>query len=459
MRRAPHRLALAVLLGLGLAVAATLALRAANGDRQAAARPRLALPSGAALARAVTPAGIEQHMAALQRIASRDGGNRAAGTPGYRDSAAYVADRLRAAGWRVSQLAVPFPYFEERAPPRVLADGRALSAATLRFSGSGSVRARAMPVGGGCRAGDYRGLTRGAVAVAARGGCLLRAMALAAQTAGAGALVVWDPVRGGPPLAATLLRPGARIPVVAVRRAAGRRLARRRPLVQVRVDAFSEPRTDNGVMAELGHGRRTVMAGAHLDSVAAGPGINDNGSSVGTLLEIAEQAGRARERPRRRLRLAFWAAEEPGLYGSRRFVSALSRAERRRISAYVNLDLVGSANGGRFLYGGRSGGALRAARAVRRFYRRRGVSLERIGAGSSSDHAPFQGAGVPILGLFSGADEVKSESEQRRWGGRAGHPFDACYHLACDRLPRIDTRALSELSDGVAVALYKLAWR
>ena len=32
-----------------------------------------------------------------------------------------------------------------------------------------------------------------------------------------------------------------------------------------------------------------VMAGAHLDSVPEGPGINDNGSGVASLLEIAEQ--------------------------------------------------------------------------------------------------------------------------------------------------------------------------
>jgi hypothetical protein len=459
MGRRRHRLAVAALLAVGLAAAAALALAAGEGEPKKAARPRLALPNAAALARAVGPAGIERHMAALQRIAARNSGNRAAGTTGYRDSAEYVKARLRAAGWRVSEAAVAFPYFEERSPLRVRADGRVLHAATLRFSGSGAVRARAVPVGGGCHVADYRGLPRGAVAVAARGGCLLQAIALSAQRAGAGAVVVWDPTRGGPPLAATLIRPGARIPVVAVRRTAGRRLARRRPLVRVRVDASSGRRTDAAVLAELGRGPRTVMAGAHLDSVPEGPGVNDNGSGVGTLLEIAEQAGRARERPKRRLRLAFWAAEEPGLYGSRRYVRGLSHDERRRLTAYVNLDMVGSANGGRFFYGGRKRGALGAARAVRHYYRRQGVRLERIGAGSSSDHAPFQSAGVPVLGLFSGANEVKSAAERRRWGGRAGRAFDTCYHLSCDRLARVDRRTLSELSDGVAVALYRLAWR
>jgi hypothetical protein len=370
-----------------------------------------------------------------------------------------VAAHLRAAGWRVSEPAVRFPYFEEHSRPLVRAGGRRLSAVSLRFSGSGSVRSRVVAVGTGCTSADYQGLPHASVAVAARGGCLLRALAMAAQRAGAGAVVVYDPARAGPPLAATLVGPGPRIPVVAVRRSAGRALVRRRPLVQVRVDAGSRQRTDRSVLAELGDGPRTVIAGAHLDSVPQGPGINDNGSAVGTLVALAEQAGRARQRPTRRLRLAFWAAEEPGLYGSTRFVQGLSRRERRRISAYLNLDMIGSANGGRFLYGGRRGAARSGARAVRRLFRRRGVALSRIAAGSSSDHAPFQAAGVPVLGLFSGATEVKGRAQQRAWGGRAGRAYDSCYHLRCDRLARANRRTLSELSDGVGVALYALAWR
>ena len=39
------------------------------------------------------------------------------------------------------------------------------------------------------------------------------------------------------------------------------------------------------MIAEAGEGERVVMAGAHLDSVPDGPGINDNGSGVAVLLE------------------------------------------------------------------------------------------------------------------------------------------------------------------------------
>lgn len=459
MRIARSRTGLAVVLALVLAVAGGLLL-AERADRPTAPpRPKLALPNAAALARAITPAAIDRHMAALQRIATRNGGNRAAGTSGYRQSAGYVAGRLRAAGWRVRELPSPFPYFAERSPPFVRVGGRRLQVATLRFSGSGEARARPTPVGSGCSASDYRGMRDGGVALVARGGCLLRATALAAEHASAGAVLVYNPGHAGPFLPATLLGPGVSIPVVGISRRDGAALARRLPTVGVRVNAVTARRTDSTLVAELGDGRRVVMAGAHLDSVPEGPGINDNGSGVGTLLAFAEQAGRAGPRPRARLRLAFWSAEELGLYGSRRYVRRLPRAERPAIAAYLNLDMVGSANGGRFLYDGTRGGARVAALAVRRLYRGRGERLRRIDVGDSSDHGPFKQAGIPVLGLFSGAAETKSKAEARDWGGRAERPFDACYHLHCDRLARVDRRTVSELSDGVAVALFQLGWR
>ena len=36
-----------------------------------------------------------------------------------------------------------------------------------------------------------------------------------------------------------------------------------------------------------------MMAGAHLDSVPEGPGINDNGSGSSALIEVAEQMAKS----------------------------------------------------------------------------------------------------------------------------------------------------------------------
>ncbi len=66
----------------------------------AAPRP---VPPGAVDARAVLAAfkgrGMVGHLEALQRVADNNNGNRASGTSGYEDSARYVEDQLRAAGY------------------------------------------------------------------------------------------------------------------------------------------------------------------------------------------------------------------------------------------------------------------------------------------------------------------------------------------------------------------------
>ena len=60
------------------------------------------------------------------------------------------------------------------------------------------------------------------------------------------------------------------------------------------------------------------------------------------MLEIAEELGGRRVPAGTALRFAFWGAEEIGLVGSRDYVDGLSRAERDRIAAYINLDMVGT---------------------------------------------------------------------------------------------------------------------
>ena len=65
-----------------------------------------------------------------------------------------------------------------------------------------------------------------------------------------------------------------------------------------------------------GDPNNVVMAGAHLDSVFAGPGINDNGSGSATLLEIGSRSRTLNIQPDQRLRFAWWGAEEEGLVGS-----------------------------------------------------------------------------------------------------------------------------------------------
>jgi len=225
-------------------------------------------------------------------------------------------------------------------------------------------------------------------------------------------------------------------------------------VVRIQVDAVSERRTGRNVIAELAGrdaGGPVVMAGAHLDSVADGPGINDDGSGVAALLAIAGRLG-AGERPRATVRLGFWTAEELGLYGSRRYVRTLSDAERRRLRSYVNLDMVGSPNAILETYG--SGGT---EAALRRALDARGPEPDRSSIGGASDHAPFQRAGVEVGGVFTGASERVDASEARRFDARPGRPADPCYHRACDTLSNVNRPMLERVTDAVEVALRDLA--
>jgi Zn-dependent M28 family amino/carboxypeptidase len=236
------------------------------------------------------------------------------------------------------------------------------------------------------------------------------------------------------PPSATLGAPGIEIPVLAVGATAGRELG---PQVELEVDAASERRRTVNVLAETvaGSGDRVVMAGGHLDSVPAGPGINDNGSGTAALLEVADAlGGRA---PGAQVRLAFWGAEELGLIGSRRYVNELDPEEREDIAAYVNLDMVGSPEPAQGVYSD-------ADREIEQLLRRLvGPGAEEENAGGNSDHAPFQRAGIPVGGLFTGA----------------GEPHDPCYHRACDDLDNIDMPVLVQMARAAGEAVERLSAR
>src|SRR3712207_4336636 len=77
------------------------------------------------------------------------------------------------------------------------------------------------------------------------------------------------------------------------------------------VDATTTEVTQHNLTAdtEAGDPERTIVVGAHLDSVEEGPGVNDNGSGSGTLIEMAEEIAKLEAKPRNRIRFAWWGAE------------------------------------------------------------------------------------------------------------------------------------------------------
>ena len=78
-----------------------------------------------------------------------------------------------------------------------------------------------------------------------------------------------------------------------------------------------------------------------MDSVPAGPGINDNGSGSMANLEMAIQLSNSNKKPENQVLFAFWGAEELGLLGSRHFVQRLTEdGTISDIALNLNFDMI-----------------------------------------------------------------------------------------------------------------------
>ncbi|WP_405924311.1 M28 family metallopeptidase [Streptomyces sp. NBC_00035] len=203
-----------------------------------------------------------------------------------------------------------------------------------------------------------------------------------------------------------------------------------------------------------GDTNQVVMAGSHLDSVTAGAGINDNGSGSAAVLEAALTVSRTQYQPTKHLRFAWWGAEELGMVGSRYYVNSLTTANRAKISGYLNFDMIGSPNPGYFVYDDDP----TIEKTFQNYFTGIGIATEIETEGDGrSDHAPFKNAGIPVGGLFSGADYIKTAAQAAKWGGTSGRAFDACYHSSCDTTSNINDTALDRNGDALAYAVWELS--
>jgi len=450
----------------------------------------------------VTLEGVREHQAAFQAIADANGGTRASGTPGYEESVDYVVERMTAAGYNVTLHSFPFVFV----PPSTLEQLTPVAATypTGAFTGSGSGDVTAAVVAvdinlvpprantSGCDGAfteaavgaplvadpggpdDFAGFPAGAIALVQRGGCSFALKAYNAEAAGAAGVIIFNQgdtaLREGL-IVATAVAPAPApfvlgIPVVGASFDNGVSLAQPGSTAHIEVPPPQNVMIDN-VLAEskTGDPNNVVMAGAHLDSVIAGPGINDNGSGSAAILETAEQLSKVK--PRNMLRFAWWGAEESGLIGSTRYVADLTQAERDRIALYLNFDMVGSPNHVFFIYDGDDSDAVGApagpagSAQIEKTFERYFDSVDEPFKGTDftgrSDYGPFIAVGIPSGGLFTGAEGIKTAQEAAVWGGTVGQQYDPCYHLACDTYANNNDHALSVNSDAVAYATLQYA--
>jgi Zn-dependent M28 family amino/carboxypeptidase len=436
---------------------------------------------------------VRAHQAALQAIADANGGNRFSGFAGYNASVDYVVETLEAAGYEPEVQTFDYLAFEEVGPSELeqvapnevtYVEGEDFGAVTQTDPGdvTADVTAVDLDLGlgntstSGCEDSDFDNFPAGNIALLQRGVCTFELKAENAAANGAVGIVIFNQGnttaedRNNIPAVTLTANNTSGIPVIGTTYALGEELAGITGLrMRVFANTLRQILPTANVLAEKpgANDDNVVMAGGHLDSVLAGPGINDNGSGSAVLLEVAEQIAKVQDTGNT-VRFAWWGAEESGLVGSTNYVNGLSQAERDKIALYLNFDMVGSPNYV-FMTQDADQSSFTAPVAVppgstqiedlfESFYTLRGEPYDDAAFDGRSDYQRFIQVGIPAGGLFTGAEVRKTAEQQGIWGGTTGAQFDPCYHAACDTFANNSNHALDVNADAIAFAILSYAY-
>ncbi len=426
----------------------------------------------------VETTGALRHLSALQQIANDNDNTRAAGTKGYDLSANYVEAKMKAAGYTVTRFPFDFEKFEKissvfASQNKTFEEDKDYHVMT--YSGSGAISSNVVAVDlelgegnsstSGCEAEDFADFTSGSIALVQRGTCAFKDKAVNAQNAGATAVIIFN--QGNSDERKDLFQgtlgndANLSIPVFSVGYDLG--VSLQNQTLEVAAQTIVKPMTSYNIIADHPHGAsgNLVMLGAHLDSVPAGPGINDNGSGSAAILEAALLLKDVKLN--NKLRFAWWGAEELGLVGSTKYVEAMTPEQLESTKVYLNFDMVGSPNfmlgvfdadGSKFGLKGPKG-SVTIERLFQQFYQANGTISTDVEFSGRSDYAAFAEAGIPVGGLFTGAEGVKTDDEALLYGGASGVAYDAHYHAEGDTTANISPEAMEINTKAIIFAAMK----
>jgi len=431
--------------------------------------------------------GIWNHLNALEVVAKAHGNSRSVLT-GYNGSAEYIMQALSATDLKVSTQLFKAPIWDVVEPPYLEILGAtppiALIACPLftgwqkyqvtcdygsiRYGGNGnySLEQPVVYVSDPCDPASYNNFPAGQIVLfESSSECTLYDQTLTAENAGVGGIIISNPVgTAGIPRSRvyesatwTPETQMVQVPCVGVTSAIGTALRQNgTTTVRMNVAATLTIADTYNVFAETNTGSAddVVMIGAHLDSVPEGPGINDNGSGSSMILQIAiEYALGMLKAPERRLRFAWWGAEEIGLVGSNYYVTDLvnnNPEELDRIAGYLNFDMEAGPNYIRMIYDGSTApeaaqnGSMALEALFKSAWAEGGYSFDPTPMGGGSDFLPFILAGVPASGTATGASGIKSEGEREVHGGIANAALDPCYHAPCDTAANVNVQSVKD---------------
>ncbi|KAI1119376.1 peptidase family M28 [Nemania sp. NC0429] len=403
----------------------------------------------------LTPEGLEAQITSdklsrnlwnLDHIAQENGGNRAFGTPGYEASRDYILERVQtrfSSEFDTTVQEFTHLYNEVREISVTGPDGESVPAVSLIYNpgtDNGPIKAALIdtPVdddrGSGCFEDQWEGIdATGKLALVKRGTCAIVDKLTLAKAHGAVGVILYHNLPGTPGSATLGAESyGQIIPVATISQSVGQawkaRLAAGEKLtVELFIDALFEDRKTWNIISETKEGdpNNVILLGAHLDSVQAGAGINDDASGTSLLLEILT-ALRYYKGYTNKVRFAWWAAEESGLIGSLHYTSSLSSDDADKIRFYFNFDMVASPSPDYQVYVGDNDGDEFGAEKLFDRLQAAGQQTRYVAFGDSSDYVGFVELGIPATGLFTGATATT----------------DPCYHQACDGFDNANLDAL-----------------
>ncbi|RWA10240.1 hypothetical protein EKO27_g4885 [Xylaria grammica] len=402
------------------------------------------------------------HLVALDKIASANGGNRAFGLPGYAASVDYVWEKISkikgAKAWKQD-----FPsLFNFVQSIELKLNDEAVYVYGLTYSPStpdeGITGELVLGPEGtlGCDAASYVEFdVTGKVVLVDRFQCptggTLAGRVRPAAAAGAAAVLVYNNVETNV-TAGTLSAPSADfVPAGFINQADGLALKKRLEAGEkieayFQQDQIVEERVTQNVFLESldGDPDNVVVLGAHLDSVQAGPGINDDGSGTALLLELSKAV--LKYKTKTKVRFAWWGAEENGLIGSKYYCSSLQVPEINKILAYLNFDMVSRGYFGVGDTDGSSHGSIGpvGSEIIEQiyidYYTGKGHEVTPAILTNGSDYASFWG----ILNKPFGFINTGTAPAQ-----------DPCYHQACDTIdnPNSETLTINARAAANAIAI------
>ncbi|CEH12658.1 aminopeptidase [Ceraceosorus bombacis] len=424
------------------------------------------LVSSIVLRNLITRRDLSSKAQTLQRFADASPGrNRVFGSPGHNATVNWLYDELvKLDAYDVYLQPFTETYAENSA--KVTVDAVDQGAGPFTYAPGGQVTEQLVQVANvGCAASDFPAAVSGKIALISRGTCPFASKVGLAGAAGAKAALIYNNADGAlsGTLGGTSTPEGPYVPVASLDKArgdalVGRLAAGETVTAALDIVGITEDRETYNVIAQTrtGDPNEVYFVGSHTDSVIAGPGINDNGSGTISLLTIAQKLKNFRTN--KAIRFGFWSAEEFGLLGAEHYVRTLSTEERNKIRVYGNFDMVASPN---YVYGVYDGsgrafnitgpaGSTEGQDLLQSYFRSQRLNTVPSGFDGRSDYGPFLEANIACLGLFTGAEELKTEEEARLFGGQAGVALDANYHKAGDDINNLNYDAF--LANAKAIA-------